>query len=208
MNDSLAADLQAAVIHDVKNQLAELALRLGGREDCMEETAIVISAAQRLTGLLLLYRQDACQLQANIDDASPSELLQELADEYRALFPSLSLELHAGGAPPFAFYDEALVRMALANALHNACRVAQSVVRLSAYAKDGYLVFEIGDDGPGFPEEMLGAPADSPLSASRRGTGLGLYLAGRIAGMHQADGRCGSVSLTNSNGARFLLQLP
>jgi hypothetical protein len=81
-------DLGAAVIHDVKNRLAELALLLGRREDCARETGLVLEAARQLTGLLLAYRDQVGRLAVNIDSASPAELTCELAEEYRTLFPT------------------------------------------------------------------------------------------------------------------------
>lgn len=200
-------DLGAAVIHDVKNRLAELALLLGRREDCGRETGIVLGAARQLTGLLIAHRQEAGKLAANIDSASPAELLHELVDEYRVLFPALELKVDDSRVPSFWFYDEALVRLALANAMHNACRYAAGAVGVSASQEDGRLVFEIADDGPGYSESILGdACREAPHS--RGGTGLGLYLARGIAALHTLEGRAGEVSLTNRAGACFRLILP
>ena len=199
-------ELGTAVIHDVKNRLAELALLLGRRGDCGKETGIVLGAARQLTGLLIAHRDQVGKLAANIDSASPAELLRELAEEYRALFPSLSIEV--GTAPPaFWFYDEALVRLALGNAVHNACRYANTRVRLDAFEDQGHLVFEVDDDGRGYPPEMLDH-LDGELPHSQSGTGLGLYLAQRIAALHVLEGQAGEVVLANRDGACFHLILP
>lgn len=200
-------DLGAAVIHDVKNQLAELALRLERRGDCGRETGIVLGAARRLTGLLIAHRQAAGMLAANVDSASPAELLRELAEEYRTLFPALEVLEESAGAPAFWFYDEALIRLALANAVHNACRHANETVRLSACAEDGRLMLEVRDDGPGYPPSML-EHAEATAPTGHGGTGLGLYLARKIAGLHQLHGRCGEVALANRDGACFTMRLP
>jgi len=201
-------DISAAVIHDVKNQLAELALRLETRGDAVLETGIALAVARRLTELLLLQRQQAGMLQANIDSASPADLLQELAADYRSQFPNLDIHAESAGAPPYWFYDAVLIRLALANAAHNACRNARSSVILAARQQDGLLIFEIADDGPGFPAEMLAATDIAPTPASRHGTGLGLYLAGKIAGLHVLNNKFGSVELANRDGAIFRLKLP
>lgn len=202
-------ELTAAVVHDVKNQLAELALRLERRGDSAEETDIAFAAARRLTGLLLVQRQQAGVLRLNVDSACPADLLQELAAEYRALFPALDISLETEAAPTFWFYDAALLRLALGNAIHNACRHACGAVRLQAQQQDGRLEFAIADDGPGFPQEMLAQGLQlAPLPASRHGTGLGLYLAARIAELHQNGGNSGNIELRNGPGAIFLLRLP
>jgi signal transduction histidine kinase len=200
-------DLGAAVIHDVKNRLAELALLLGRRDDCSRETGVAMEAARQLTELLLAYRDEAGKLAANIDSASPAELAGELAEEYRTLFPGVDLNLEMGAAPAFWFYDEALIRLALGNALHNACRHAVSQVRLAVFKEDERLVVEIANDGPGYPPEMLAA-GQQEMPHSRSGTGLGLHLARRIAALHVLNDQTGEVALANRDGACFRLILP
>lgn len=200
-------DLGAAVIHDVKNRLAELALLLGRRAGCGRETGIVLDAARQLTNLLIAHRQAQGMLAAHIDSACPAELLRELAEEYRALFPQLELRQASDDAPPFWFYDESLIRLALSNAVHNACRHADAAVSLAAYVEDGRLVLEIADDGAGYPASLLdGTEATAP--GGHGSTGLGLYLARRIAGLHCLNGRSGEVALVNRNGACLRLILP
>lgn len=200
-------DFGAAVIHDVKNRLAELALLLGRRDGCDRETGIALGAARQLTNLLISHRQAEGMLAANIDSASPAELLQELAEEYRALFPQLELREASVDAPPFWFYDESLVRLALSNAVHNACRHADGTVSLAAYVEDGWLVLEIADDGPGYPVSLLDG-TDAMAPGGHGSTGLGLYLARKIAGLHFLNGKCGEVALVNRKGACFRLILP
>ena len=201
-------DISAAVIHDVKNLLGELALRLEARGDAAQEMGIALGASQRLTELLLVKRQEAGMLNANIDSACPADLLQELVDEYHALFPALGIQAQADDAPPFWYYDEALVRLALGNAVHNACRHAKSTVKLMARKEGEILSFEVADDGPGFPEAMLSDTAASPAPASRHGTGLGLYLARKIAELHTLNDKRGAVKMLNDGGAVFRLELP
>lgn len=201
-------DISAAVIHDVKNQLAELALRLEARGDAVRETGIALTAARRLTELLLVQRQQAGMLQANIDSSSPADLLQELAADYRSQFPNLDIHAELAGAPPYWFYDAALVRLALANAVHNACHNAHTKVSLAVRQQNGQLVFEIADDGSGFPAEKLAAIDTAPAPVSTYGTGLGLYLAGKIAELHVLNNKFGSVELANHDGAIFRLKLP
>lgn len=201
-------DLFAAVIHDVKNQLAELSLRLGERDDAQQEMIIAMNAARRLSEVLLVHRQESDLLSANQDSVDITDFLTILAAEYRELFPELSLELDVAHAPAFAFFDDALIRLALSNAVHNACRSARMQVRLSAREQDGMLVLEVADDGPGFPDSMLANEGDSPAAASSRGTGLGLYLARKIAELHTLDERHGHIELSNADGAVFRMFLP
>lgn len=202
-------NLHVAVIHDIKNQLGELALLLERKADSAHETGIAFSAARRLTQLLLAQRQKMGTLQANIDSYCPSDLLDDLAFDHRAMFPALSIEVDDAHSPNFWFYDEALVRLALANAIHNACRYAAATVRMQAQEENGWLVFKVSDDGPGYPHEMLQHQAErEPLQVSSDGTGLGLYLAAEIARLHQNLERQGRVELGNHSGATFNLWIP
>lgn len=198
----------AGVVHDIKNQLTELALRLDRRGDAQQEKALIMKAASRLTELLLFTRQSSGQLSANVDSSIPEDLLQEMAAEYRELFPALEIKLDTREAPPFWFYDSALIHLALANAIHNACSHARSTVHLITRNDNGWLLFEVCDDGPGYPETLLQSSGDELAPISQRGTGLGLFLARKIAALHTLEDRSGRVELTNRDGAVFRILLP
>ncbi|HEX5364973.1 MAG TPA: ATP-binding protein [Gallionella sp.] len=201
-------DLFAAVIHDVKNQLAELSLRLGERDDAQQEMVIALNAARRLSEVLLVHRQESDLLSVNQDSVDTADFLAILAAEYRELFPALTFDIDVAQAPAFAFFDDALVRLALSNALHNACRSAKTRVRLSAREQDAMLILEVADDGPGFPAGMLTNEGGIPAFVSNRGTGLGLYLARKIAELHKLKERHGRIELSNAEGAVFRMFLP
>lgn len=202
-------ELDVAVIHDIKNQLAQLALMLERRGDCQQEKAIAFAASKRLSTLLLAHLQQDGMLKAHVDTACPADLLEDVASEYRSLFPNLDIDVDDAEAPPFWFYDTALLRLALENALHNACRHAGQRVSLKAVKSGDRLHMTVADDGPGFSEDMLLLNAgETPMPASRNGTGLGLYLAAHIAQLHENSGECGTIFLENRDGAVFTLSLP
>jgi signal transduction histidine kinase len=201
-------DLYSAVIHDIKNQLAELSLRLGARGDAQKEVVIAMSAARRLSEMLLVYRQENNLLNVNAESVNASDFLVILAAEYRELFPEILIEIIDEKAPDFAFFDKALISMALSNAIHNACRNAQSKIRLAAFEQNKMLVIEVADDGPGYPESILSENITAPLPVSKRGTGLGLYLASKIAALHRLKDQHGCIELSNSDGAVFRMILP
>lgn len=201
-------NLYAAVVHDVANQLAELSLRLGARGDAQKEMVTVMNAARRLSEMLLVHRQASELLSVNPCSVNAGDFVEILAAEYRELFPGLVIETHIEKAPDMAFFDDALVRMALANSMINACRVAHSKVKLSAYERDKMLVLEVADDGPGYPDTLLAHGIATPSPVSKRGTGLGLFLAKKIAELHHLNDRHGSVELCNEGGAVFRMILP
>ncbi|OIR17675.1 sensor protein PhoQ [mine drainage metagenome] len=202
-------ELELAVIHDAKNNLGEVVLRLEARGDCFAEVESLIRASNSLTNLLLWHRQQAGAMRINVDSASPADLLNELVEEFSQFFPKLSIVSNTDNAPIFWFYDETYIRLALVNALHNACRFAKAKVQLSARQVDGRLVLTVQDDGAGYNAKLLEQQGQQQLAeVSRRGTGIGLALALSIASMHTNKGAHGKVMLRNDHGAVFELELP
>ena len=206
-------DLYTAVLHAVKNQLAELALCLSKRGDARAEMEIAMNASRRLTEMLLLSRENCKQLQVSVDSVNPGDFLEILAAEYAEFFPDILIGIDVKHAPDCVFFDEALVSLAFGNAVHNACRNARTCIELTAYEQDNMLVLQVCDDGPGFPDGVLTSGGKLPAAVSRSGTGLGLYLANKIAEMHKLNDRSGHIELSNGksglvSGGRFRMVLP
>lgn len=199
------ADLAALTIHDVKNRLAVVAHRAEAGGDA-ETLRGVLEAAAGLTRLLAWYRVEKGALAPQVDARAPADLIAELAAEISRQ-TALTVEIAGQAAPALGFYDEALVRMVVLDALYNALRHARERIVLAAGERDGMLVFSVRDDGPGYPPEMLGTPS-APRPLGRMGTGLGLVLAARVAALHANAGVCGRVELANDGGAVFSLLLP
>jgi len=199
------ADLVALNIHDIKNRLAMVAARAEGRGDT-ETVHDVLGVTAELSRLLACYKAEAGQLQPAIDAYCPQYLVQELIADYQHL-TTPKLEIDTDRAPSSWYYDENLVRMVLANALQNALRSARSRVCISAVEDGDWLEFRIHDDGPGYPDDRLQtAQATAPMS--QEGTGVGLYLAHKVADLHTNHGLRGEVRLENDRGAVFRLRLP
>jgi signal transduction histidine kinase len=198
-------ELAALTIHDVKNRLAILAGRAEAKGDA-ETLHGALEAAATLTRLLVFYKAQKGALGVDIDAHVPAELLAELAAEI-ARQTSLTVKIDTAHAPTLWFYDEALTRMVLLNAIYNALRHARTTITLFAAQHGTNLLFEIRDDGPGFPPDMIDQPAR--MSAlSREGTGLGLHLASQVAVLHHNHDQTGRIELKNADGAVFCLLLP
>ncbi|HSH71620.1 MAG TPA: ATP-binding protein [Methylophilaceae bacterium] len=201
--------LDIAVIHDAKNRLGELVFRLESRGDCAIEIESLIHTSNRLTNLLIWHTRQDGEMRLNVDSASPGDLLQEMQAEFRQFFPKLDIALEIEQAPVFWFYDESYIRLALENALHNACHFAVKQVVLSVREEQDYLIFSVQDDGAGFPADVMANHANNAFSEiSRRGTGLGLLLSSHIAKLHKAKGIEGKSVIRNNTGALFELYLP
>ncbi|MEI8164169.1 MAG: ATP-binding protein [Betaproteobacteria bacterium] len=200
------SEIAALTLHDIKNRLAQLASRAEARGD-LETLREAMDSAAGLSRLLTYYRTDIGNLSLDIDAHSPSDLILELTADSRSMRPCAA-EPDIREAPSIWFYDEALVRMVLVNALQNASRHARSRISLKACQRDAVLVFTVSDDGDGYPEKVLSDAEGNSPPVSREGTGLGIRLAKRIAEMHVNQNRKGAVSLENNLGAHFHLILP
>jgi hypothetical protein len=101
-----------------------------------------------------------------------------------------------------ALTDRDRVLQVLLNLLQNAIRHAHSRVILELKPSGREAFFYVQDDGPGVPEEKRPWLFE-PFQSFAGGTGLGLYLARRLA---EALG--GRVFLEAGEGARFAFALP
>jgi signal transduction histidine kinase len=222
------ASLFASNIHEIKNQLFLLlsAVEEVSRETWVKEHASAQMAlnrldqggaqiAQQLAHLLGLYRIAQGYYQLDIAYHEAAELMQDVALEIRPLLgEQRAAELIVeGGEALYGFFDREIVRGILLNAVHNALRFSAGKVRISAARDDGFLCFQVEDDGPGFPPEMLAeGVAQARLDLRRGGTGLGLYFAATTAALHHSQGKKGFIRLANNGaflkGAVFKLCLP
>jgi signal transduction histidine kinase len=199
-------DLAALTLHDVKNRLAILASRAEAKGD-HETVHDALEAAAALSRLLVYYKAEKGQLTLDIEARVPADLLEELAAEIGQQ-TALTVTSELNGAPALFFYDESLVRMILLNALYNARRHARQQIVIAVHqTPDGWLMFEVRDDGPGYPPRVLEQPL-AMQAISHEGTGLGLHLASRVAALHQHAGQAGTIELKNDGGAVFSLHLP
>jgi signal transduction histidine kinase len=205
-----------AVAHDIKNKLAELAMRL--MESDIEAAALALDAADQLSHALLLDSPD--QLITHIDAASPVDLLEELAAVYGQLFPDKTAVVKVEQAPTLWYYDIALVRLALSNAVHNAFRHAHHRVTLEARAEHNALRFSVINDGSEFSDSVVAKDWASEIDkqdfkgkeVSGHSTGLGLALVHKIAQAHWLEKNGvelrGYMRLSNDDGARVDVVLP
>lgn len=198
-------DLAVLTIHDVKNRLTLVAHDAERRGDARTLHG-VLDASATLTRLLAYYKAENGGLAVNVDAKVPADLVNELVTDI-AHQTDLQIEAAENISQTLCFYDEALVRMVLLDAIYNALRHAKSRILVSAVDVEQGVVFRVADDGPGYPDKLLGKPL-LMQSLSVEGTGLGLYLAQRVAILHSNRDRHGRVDLRNDNGAIFELFLP
>ncbi len=203
----------ALIAHDLKNALGVLEGELESMID--DPTPIAAQAAymhctdlrRHFIQFLTLYSAESGQLDALCEDESPAEMLQHMLRVWQLKAKSENLPLHISikdedQAPVFWYFDRRLVQMALDAALHNAMRFARSRVTVAAYKRDGALVWEVADDGPGLDATDPSAP---------HATGLGTALCEAVARAHHLKERCGHVAVRRDEAAQetiFEMLLP
>ena len=203
------SEIAALSIHDVKNNLAQLAAEAQARGDS-KSLDIALSASETLTRLLCFYKSETHQLHLQIDAQDPHELIDDLLTHHASRIQTqthLQIVNELTQAPSLWFYDKTLIQMILANVLQNALRYARQEISVSVIAHQDYLEICVQDDGIGYPSSVLeNLKTSSPVTA--HGTGLGLGLARRVVALHTNNGRQGEIILSNQDGAKFQMRLP
>ncbi|PKO73426.1 MAG: hypothetical protein CVU23_02740 [Betaproteobacteria bacterium HGW-Betaproteobacteria-17] len=210
------ADLYAALIHELKNDLGLLSLTLDGIPQQDERDATVDAArllcqgvVDRLQQSLLIYKAIGQPIRPAIDAWSPHDAVHAIRERAAALARG-RIRVEAALAPDVPeiwFFDRDLIEMALINAIHNSLAHARSTLRIEAGMTEGCLALTVRDDSAGYPEHLLAGVAEN-AAFQARGTGLGLQFSRLIAQSHDNQGRRGELRLHNDGGAVFSLLLP
>jgi two-component system phosphate regulon sensor histidine kinase PhoR len=142
------------------------------------------------------------------------ELLDEAAASVRPLAEKKKTTVTVNCPPDlFAEVNGSLLVQAVINLLDNGVKYSppQSTVRLRADAKEGELLIEVGDEGPGIPAGHLERiferfyRVDRARSRETGGTGLGLAIVRHIALLHRGRAEAESHA---GEGSLFRIRIP
>ncbi|MFT4994036.1 MAG: K+-sensing histidine kinase KdpD [Paraglaciecola sp.] len=218
-----------AAVHDMKNSLCllvqsieSLGHTLNKQTGQDEQTAGHLASAHYeatrlntgLVQLLSLYRAGVDSLPICIDEYFIEDLVDELQASNVNYITHKKLILEIEQQPDLVWYlDSDLVSILLNDVLINAMRYSNQKILLKVFTENDYLVFQVEDDGPGYPQSMLDAHSITMQNhdVSQGRTGLGLFFARLIAQAHTNGERQGSISLANGgalDGSVFTLKLP
>ncbi len=217
--------LASGLAHEIRNPLNSLNLNM---QMMQEEIAsgqgegptagrllsITRSEISRLERLVTDFLSYARPRPPELEEVTPRELFERvrevLAGDLQNLGARLRLHHESDGARVRA--DVAQLTQLLLNLVQNGLAAAREgghrpEIDLRARRRDGELVLEVEDNGPGVPDEERGRIFDLFYSTRKGGTGLGLAIVQRIAENH--DGR---VEVESEPGAgsvfRVVLPLP
>jgi signal transduction histidine kinase len=222
-------DLLANVSHELRSPLARIRVALAllprGGDDERRVTDIERDLAEldRLVDdVLTTARLEATGLPAHLGTVEAHALLREVAERahHDPLTARHPVQVEAGPAVSL-IADEALLRRALWNLVENAAKYGAPPITLSAVLDGARVVFTVRDEGPGIAaadRERVFDPfyrADAARTPdarddARRGVGLGLTLARRVAEVHSGAIAIGAASEIDGTprGCRVVLSIP
>jgi two-component system, OmpR family, sensor kinase len=220
---AVAEELITVLAHDLRNVISPIDLRLhmlhrraerDQRQADVRELDAAAKAVARLSGLISdildVARIDQGILDMDVQPVDAVELIQNTA---ATLSTSENPIVIKSSEDVILAADPARVLQCLENLLSNAVKHspkgAPVTVLLSSVKHDSgdFAIVDVVDEGPGVPPEIMPRLFERFVTGGRSngGLGLGLYLAKRIAVMHQGEL---TVSSEPGKGARFRLMLP
>ncbi len=214
--------LLASTVHDMKNsigllmhQINQLPIQPGGQP---LDTGQLQFEATRLNNyliqLLTLYKFEQDQYPIQLDEYYLDEFVEDLVLMNQPILQPWGISIEQQVTADLCWsFDRNLLAGLLCNIFTNVIRYAKSQVRIECIQDQGMLRIRIEDDGPGYPEKMLGELSEQPMGVDfvSGSTGLGLYFSVQVAALHQCEGQRGRVLLSNGGslgGGCFELLLP
>ena len=165
--------------------------------------------------LLNVAKADAGRLVLNLAEFDVNDLIDEVVGEQQPAISAkhLKVVLKCPDQPVKLNGDAEKLYMAISNLVDNARKYTPEtgVITITVVAHRGQVVVEVADSGIGIEEHELDHIFDRfqrarmVLAGTIEGTGLGLYLARRIAELHHGTI---NVDSKKGHGSRFIMVLP
>ena len=169
-------------------------------------------AASLINDLLDLSRLDEHRLKPNVQSLDPVAVARRAVRHVTpaAVAREISIDVIAEDRSITLHTDSMRVEQILGNVLNNAVRHAPTAsdVRIRIWADDGWVIYQVEDDGPGVPVTELESIFDiyvTKAGEEARGMGLGLPLSRRLARLLDGDLYA---EANPGGGGRFVLRLP
>ena len=203
--------------HELRNPLAgmrtqlEVELLYPDASKVQESRETLLAATLRLQelteDLLALAAADGNRSQSYQGLVNLAELIRTEADRF-ALAPGIRLDTSNVGAG-LVYGNESQLRRVFVNLLDNANRFAENLILVRLADRNGKIIWEVIDDGPGISVTDKGriferfSRLDNARSRNAGGTGLGLAIVKEIVLAHG-----GEIHLApDDSGAHFVITL-
>lgn len=196
--------LLSSVSHDLRSPLASIIGAAGTLSNYAEQLPgnerhelleAILGEGQRLDryiqNLLDMTRLGHGTLKLNRDWTDVTEIVTAAVARLRKLHPAVRVDIVLPSDAVLLYVHPALIEQALFNILENAARFSppDQPVLVSSRVVGEKLLIEVGDRGPGIPEDERARIFDMFYSVSRgdrtaQGTGLGLAICRGMIGAH------------------------
>jgi two-component system sensor histidine kinase KdpD len=214
-----------ALAHEFKTPLATILAAAGGLREAgplaseqLEMAETVENEAARLgsltSRLLRTARLDSEEIRPRMEMIDLSSLIAHIAAQYSARSPDRQIVLTNRREAVDVFADPELLRLTLNQLIENACKYSQpgSTVAIDIERQDDFIAVKVSNSGSSIPFhersrifERFYRGAEAKRSTA--GSGLGLYVARKIALAHG-----GALDLEteqpSNNAVTFCLKIP
>ncbi|MDT3671535.1 MAG: ATP-binding protein [Aromatoleum sp.] len=196
------AEVARRLAHEIKNPLTpiqlsaerlayKLADRLDddGRETLERATRTIVNQVEAMKNLVNGFRDYARLPSPVMGRLDLNALVAEVLNLYESSPVLVRAEL--GRKLPLVAGDASQLRQVIHNVLQNAedavAGQAEGIVTLVTRQDGDLVALVIGDNGPGFPPELLTHAFEPYFTTKSRGTGLGLAIVKKIIDEHGGD---------------------
>ena len=218
--ERLRNTLLSAVSHDLRTPLTAItgaASLLTGESDQLSDVArhelaeSILDESDRLNrlvaNLLDMTRLEAGAIALNQELQPIDEVIGVALHRLERQLRGHGVDLHLAADLPPVMIDGILIQQVLINLLDNAAKFAPAgtSIELNAFHKDGALVVEVSDHGPGFPhgeEQRIFEKFYRIEGQSKIGTGIGLAICKGIIEMHR-----GTIAAENRTGGGAVIRI-
>ncbi|MEP6624145.1 MAG: ATP-binding protein [Acidimicrobiia bacterium] len=219
--ETMRRDFVANVSHELKTPVGALAV-LAETLGSIEDPTLARQFAERIA-------DEATRVGAIVDDlldlgaiesqaafrgsVSVAELVEAAIERVAAAAAASGHTIRVTACDAVVHCDRRQMVSALANLLDNAAKYSESgtEIAISARAADGWVTFEVSDQGVGIPSRDLDRiferfyRVDRARSRTTGGTGLGLAIVRNVAHAHDGDV---TVDSSEGEGSVFQLRIP
>jgi two-component system sensor histidine kinase KdpD len=221
--EDLRNALLSSISHDLRTPLAAVLASATSLQEFGDQfdaktrrdlTATIQEEAERLnafvTNLLNMTRLESGALDVSTAAFDLAEVVDRTRKRFDRLRGQRMIDWTLGDGAGLAMGDPVLFEVALANVLENAVRYSPDggTISLSSFPRDGQVVVQVADDGPGVAESELGKLFDKFYrgSAAKRmpGTGLGLSI---VRGVMQGMGGRATATLRQDGASGLVVSL-
>lgn len=224
--EELKTNFLSMMSHDLKTPIA----RIQGMTDIVKNDANPLSARQLeavdtvkrssdellefVSGILNLGRIESKAIQLHLHSKDINSVVTDVVQKLDYMARSKEITIRTELEPLFSIkIDVDLIRQVLQNLIENAIKYSpdKTSVLVSTEERDGWIVIQVADQGPGVPESELPHifmkfyRSRNAKASTIKGSGLGLYLAKYFVELHK--GRI-HVDSRPGQGSTFTVELP